>query len=77
MNDAINHSPDLGPIRQGKSLMEPSKPEAPYGLLLVVGASDRTPDPFDGNRFVHVECLSFPPRFHVFYQPPLLESSTG
>jgi hypothetical protein len=57
--------------------MEPSKPEAPYGLLLIVGASDCTPDPFDGNRFVHVQSLSFPPRFHVFYQPPLLESSTG
>jgi hypothetical protein len=60
MNDAVNHSPDLRPIRQGKSLMESFKPKAPYGLLLVVSASDRTPDPFDDDRFVHAESLSFP-----------------
>jgi len=77
MDDAIDHSPDLGPIRQGKGLMESFKPKAPYGLLLVVGASDRAPDPFDGNRFVHVESLSFPLWLHVFFQPPLQEPSTG
>ena len=77
MKDAINHSPDLGPVRQGKGLMESFKPKAPNGLLLVLGASDRTPDPFDGNRFVHVGSLSFPLRFHVFFQPPLQEPSIG
>jgi len=56
--------------------MESFEPKAPYGLLLVVGASDCTPGPFDGNRFVHAEFLSFPPLL-VFFQPPLQEPSAG
>jgi hypothetical protein len=77
MNDAINHSPDLGSIRQRKGLMESSKPKALDGLFLVVGLPDHTPDPFDGKRFIHIEPLSFPLPFHAVYQPPLQELSIG
>ena len=77
MVDTIDHSPNLRSVGQREGLMESFEPKAPYGLLLVVGASDCTPDPFDSNRFVHVEFLSFPPQLHVFFQPPLQEPSAG
>jgi hypothetical protein len=77
MKDAINHSPDLGAVWQGKGLMESPKPKTPNGLLLVVRSPDPTPDPFDGNRFLHIGSLSFPLRFHAFYQQPLQEPSIG
>jgi hypothetical protein len=77
MNDAMNHPPDLGSIRQGKGLIESLESEPPYGLSLIAGSSDPTPDPFDGNRFLHVGSLSFPLLFHVFFQPPLREPSIG
>jgi len=67
----MNHPPNLGPVRQGKGLVESFEPEAPNGLLLVFRSSDHAPNPFDGNRFLHIRPLSFPLLFHAFYQPPL------
>lgn len=75
MNDATNHSPDLGSVRKGKGLMESFESKPPNGLSLIAGSSERTPDPFDGNRFLRLGSLSFPSLFHVFFQPPLQESS--
>ena len=75
MVDPINHPTNLGSVRQGKGLMESFEPEAPNGLLLNVGSSDHTPDPFDGNHFLHIGPLSFPLPFHAFYQQPLQEPS--
>ena len=77
MMDAINHSPDLGSIRQRKGLVESFKPKATDGLLLVVDSSDRAPDPFDGNRFIHVGPLRSPLLLHGAYRQPLQESSIG
>jgi hypothetical protein len=77
MDDAINHSPNFGSVRQGKGLMESFEPKALNGLFLVVGSSDYTPDPFDRNRFLHIGPLSFPLQFHAFYQQPLQEFSIG
>ncbi len=77
MNDAMNHPPDLGSVRERKGLMESFESKPPNGLSLIAGSSDRTPDPFDGNRFLHVGSLSFPLLFHVFFQLPLRGSSIG
>ena len=77
MNDAMNHSPDLGSVWQSKGLMEPFESKPPNGLSLIAGSSDRTPDPFDGNRFLHVGSLTFPLLFHVAFQLPLREPSIG
>ena len=64
MDDTVNHSPNLGPVRQGKGLMESFESKAPKGLSLIVGSSDHTPDPFDGNRFLHIgPLLAFRRRF--------------
>ena len=54
MDDTVNHSPNLGSVRQGKDLVESFESKAPEGLSLIVGSSDRTPDPFDGNCFLHI-----------------------
>jgi hypothetical protein len=77
MEDTINHPPNLGPVRQGKSLVESSESKAPNGFLLDAGSSDHAPDPFDSNRFIHIGPLSFPLLFHAFYQQSLREPSVG
>ena len=59
MNDAVNHSPNLGSVGQGEGLMEPLESETPNGLLLIAGSPDHTPNPFDGNRFLHIGPLQF------------------
>jgi hypothetical protein len=75
MNDTMNHPPNRGSVWQGKGLMEPFETEAPNGLLLVVGSSDRTPDPFNYNGLLHIESLNFPLWFLAFFQPSLREPS--
>ena len=54
MDNTVNHSPNLRSVRQGKDLVESFESKAPEGLSLIVGSSDRTPDPFDGNCFLHI-----------------------
>jgi hypothetical protein len=54
----MNHPSNLGPIRQSKGLIESFESKASDSLPLVVGSSDHTPDPFDRNRFLHMEPLS-------------------
>jgi hypothetical protein len=57
--------------------MESFKPKAPDGLLLVIDSPDHTPDPFDGNHFIHIGPLNFPLLLHGVYQLPLQEPSIG
>jgi len=73
----MNHPSNLGPVRQGKGLMEAFEPKPANGFLLVFGSSDCAPDPFDGNRFLHMEPLSSRLLFQTFFQPPLQEVSIG
>jgi hypothetical protein len=75
MDDMVNHSPNLGSVRQSEGLMESFESKAPKGLPLILGSSDRTPDPFDGNCFLHISSLSFPPPAPASYQQPPQEPS--
>jgi hypothetical protein len=77
MNDTIDHSPDLRPVRQRKGLMESFKTKTPNGLLLVADSADRTPHPFDGNHFTCFGLFSFPLLLHDVYPLPLREPSIG
>ena len=54
----MNHSSNLGSIRQSKALIESSESKSLNGLLLVVRSSDDTPSPFDLNHLLHMEPLS-------------------
>jgi hypothetical protein len=55
--------------------MEPFEAKTPEGLFLIAGSPDPTPDPFDGNCFLHIGPLSFPSPAPASYQPPLQEPS--
>ncbi len=46
--------------------MESFEPKAPNGFLLDVDSSDHTFDPFDSNRFLHIDPLVFRCRFTSF-----------
>jgi hypothetical protein len=77
MAHTMNHPSNLGSIRQGEGLVESSESETPNGLLLVSGSSDPAPDPFDRNRFLHIEPFSSPLLSQTFFQKPPQGPSVG
>ena len=64
----VNHSSNLGSIRQGEGLIQSLEPKASDGLLLILGSSDHTFFPLDCNRLLHIEFLSSPLPSHAFFQ---------
>ena len=62
--------------------MESFEPKAPNGFLLDVDSSDHTFDPFDSNRFLHIDPLVFRCRFtpfinNLFRNPQLIDGLEG
>ena len=70
MDHPINHSSDLGPIRQEESLIEPLESKALNGLSLVFRSSDHTPFPPDRNRLLLVDRFSSLCFFHASLPKP-------
>ena len=76
MNHVINHSPNLGPIRQDEGLIQSLESKALDGLSLVFRSSDHALSPSDRNRFLR-KAFSFLWLFHASFPRPPQEPSAG
>jgi hypothetical protein len=71
MHHTMNHSPNLGSIRQGEGLIESLEPKTLDGLSLILGPSDYTPLPSDRDPFVLIAPFTFRCFFHASSPRPL------
>jgi hypothetical protein len=67
MDHTMNHSPNLGSIRQDQGLIQSLKSKALDRLSLVFGSPDAAPFPAHRNRLPQINPFSFLWFFHIFY----------